>query len=750
MMLSSPVRAGGFCRGLALALGATAAISGSGILDFVEQALIEARFRLMSQPIGDRVVLIEIDRSSLDQIGVWPWPRRLHALALDRLGAAGAAQVVFDIDFSARTSEADDTALERALQRADPHALLAAFSDVGPDGEAVDVGPIAPLLAQATPVAVDMEAASDGRVWRAEPARAWRGERILTLFAAMADGAARPEGGFWIDYAIDPRGAPTLSFADVAAGRFEAEDVRGRIALIGATAIELGDSVPVPRWGLLPGPVVQMIAAETLQRGRALRRAPAPMALAFAAPFAAAGLALARRRRPAAAAAGLVGLAVAATALATLIQREAAVILDLAPALLALTLAAPIGYADRARWLDLKLLRERLARARSDALMARVADNMMDGLATLDAEGRLLTLNRAAARMFGLREPDVAVEGMSRFLPGLPQNRPEAVVAALEALRAAGRGRRLICARSDGARFYAEAAVTALDAPENDRMWIVAIRDVTEMVAAERATRRRERLLTELRIRAESATRTRTEFVAAMSHELRTPLNGVIGLSAMIADEVFGPTGSDRYKLFAGEIRDSGQRLLRLLTHILDVANADMDRLEINLAASDMGALIGDTVELQRARAMGKGLALRVETPDDPLIAQIDAVAVAKAVGNVLANAIRFTELGEVAVRLFEADGWARVEISDTGPGMTPETRARCFEPFAQRADGVRTHEGGGLGLTVARALILRHGGVIDIKSALGAGTCVRIGLPGVTRSLAAGATPETATGAVA
>jgi CHASE2 domain-containing sensor protein len=183
-------RIGGFCRGLALALGATAAIGATGGLESVERALIEQRFGLLSAPISDRVVLVEIDRASLDEVGVWPWPRSLNALALDRLGAAGAAQFPFDVDFSARSTRADDAALECALARSDFPALLAVFTDASADGAALDMGPVDGLLAHAKPVAVDMRAASDGRLWTAEASRSWRGASTPALFAATGSGCS--------------------------------------------------------------------------------------------------------------------------------------------------------------------------------------------------------------------------------------------------------------------------------------------------------------------------------------------------------------------------------------------------------------------------------------------------------------------------------------------------------------------------------------------------------------------------------
>lgn len=703
------------------------AVHATGALEFAERRLLDIRFGLAGSEPSGRRLLVEIDRRSLDEIGVWPWPRSLHALALSRLDAAGAAEIAFDIDFSARSTPEEDGRFARALERARASVLLAAFRDPAGGG---DVLAIEPFRAHATLASVEMNAEADGRIWRAAPGRDMRIGRLLSMFGALA-GAESEGAPWWIDYGIDPEGLPVLSFADVAAGRFDPEAVRGRQVLIGATAVELGDIVATPRFGLLPGPVVQLLAAESAASGRRLARAhPAATALftALVALFAAAGL-----RRPvfARVAFSLCGSAAATFAFAVALQRMAPVLLDVTPAFLAALLAAPIAYAGRMAQLDLAMLAQGLALARANRFMARVADNLDDGLVTLGPDGAVCTLNPAARSIFGLGpDADIAsVDPAQRVVwPRFPGR--EALPRALTAMMG-GSGRRLICARGAGERFYAEATVTSLSEPDG-RIWIVLIRDVTRTVLAERAARRREALLRDLKMKAEAATRTKTEFVAAMSHELRTPLNAIIGFSSIMEEEALGPLGADGYRKMAVETKNSGSRLLRLLTHILDYANAEMDRLEIAPESLDLAALARDSVALQAARAARAGITVRIVEPATPVILPLDRAGVQKAIGNLLNNALRFAPPGSAAtVTVARRPGGGVVVIQDEGPGMAQDFLARCFEPFEQAETGAsRGFEGAGLGLTVARAFVERHGGRLDLASAPGEGVTATLFLP--------------------
>jgi signal transduction histidine kinase len=438
-------------------------------------------------------------------------------------------------------------------------------------------------------------------------------------------------------------------------------------------------------------------------------------------------LGLGGRLNPFAGAIAMGALFGAIFAAATLLQWLHPVLLDTAPAMAAILLSAPVAYADRAAQLNLSLLAERVALGRANAFMGRVADNMLDGLVTLDEHGAIRTGNRAARRMFD-RPSDSGAAGAAAHCVW-PRLRQDDVA---DALSAAGARFRAILKNAAGRRFYAGITGSALDQGDG-RIWILLIRDVSDVVLAEREARRRERLLRDLKIRAEAATRTKTEFVATMSHELRTPLNGVIGLAGMMCDEAFGPLGAEPYRKFAAEIHSSGARLLRLLTHLLEYANAEMDRLQIDPEDCDLCAVVRDACAIQANRADAARVTIDLQLPDTPTPAYLDIPAIQKAIGNVLSNAIRFSDADgriTVAVEPIAGNG-ARLMIADEGCGMPREFLARCCEPFEQLdRSSQRAHEGGGLGLTVAKAFIELHGGTLRIESELGIRTVACIELP--------------------
>jgi signal transduction histidine kinase len=354
---------------------------------------------------------------------------------------------------------------------------------------------------------------------------------------------------------------------------------------------------------------------------------------------------------------------------------------------------------------------------------------MAEGLVTVDAAGRLLTANRAAVGMFRPAPGGAAatVDATRHCL--WPRLRDAGAVAAALARADGAARRRMIGRRGDGETFFAAVAVSrVLDAEAP--VFIATIHDVTAVVRAERAARRRERALRAMTVRAEAATRAKSQFVATMSHELRTPLNAIIGFSAILEDG--DEVAAETRVAFAREIRAGGERLLKLLTMVLDYAEADLDRGVLARAPTDLCGLLRDAVALRRPHAAAAGLELTLTAPETPLVLDVDAVAIAKSVDAVVGNAIRFTEKGGAAVTLRAAGGGAEIRVSDTGPGMPADFLRRCCEPFEQRdQSSTRRFEGGGLGLTVARGFVQRHGGALRVASAPGLGTTVTITLPG-------------------
>ncbi|MFD2647987.1 putative bifunctional diguanylate cyclase/phosphodiesterase [Devosia albogilva] len=298
-----------------------------GVFGPIDQALRELRFAGTDRAPSGNVVFVEIDGASLSGVGVWPWPRTVHAELLDRLMDFGADEVVFDIDFSTVSSEPADAAFEAALGRAGGYAWLAAFQQRALDGSAILNQPIPRFAAHAGSVLVNVDGDGTGLL-QSVPA-ALDEPPIPSVAVALTPGAVT-EPRIVIDYGIDLDAVPRFSAADVLFGRIDPGLVAGKQVVVGASAVELRDFFRVPRFGVIPGPMVQIAATETLKAGRGLsdlRFAPAGAVAVLAAML----FLLAGRRLSVA---QLLGSAAAAAVLIELLAwwalRDAALLVDTA------------------------------------------------------------------------------------------------------------------------------------------------------------------------------------------------------------------------------------------------------------------------------------------------------------------------------------------------------------------------------------------------------------------------------------
>ncbi|MFT4936786.1 MAG: EAL domain-containing protein (putative c-di-GMP-specific phosphodiesterase class I) [Pseudoalteromonas distincta] len=251
-----------------------AAVTASGALRPVEDALASQRFGLIQRPASQDLVLVEIDAASLERADVWPWDRDRYARALRNLDAAGARLVGFDVDFSAHSTAEMDQAFAAAIAEAPGAVILPTFVQPAqrsaPDAPMVENAPLALFSSDSLLASVNVVADPDGRVRRYLRGFADDDAYRPTMAAQMAGEAYGRTSPFHIDYGIQPSSIPTLSFQDVYANAFDPALVRGRIVLVGATALELGDNLAIPRHGILPGVFVHALAYESLAQGRAL------------------------------------------------------------------------------------------------------------------------------------------------------------------------------------------------------------------------------------------------------------------------------------------------------------------------------------------------------------------------------------------------------------------------------------------------------------------------------------------------
>ncbi|OQW33477.1 MAG: hypothetical protein A4E19_03520 [Nitrospira sp. SG-bin1] len=283
-------------------------------------------------------------------------------------------------------------------------------------------------------------------------------------------------------------------------------------------------------------------------------------------------------------------------------------------------------------------------------------------------------------------------------------------------------------------------SIEQVDSPRDwapdERQFAQALANFMTLVLEAARRRESEEALALAKLAAEDATKAKAEFLANMSHEIRTPMNGVIGMTELLARTPL----SEMQRHYVETIYNSGDTLLTLINDILDFSKIEAGKLDIQSVPMSLRDIVERTVEQLAERAQRKGLCLSTEyEPSVPTAVMGDPVRIRQILTNLLGNAIKFTQAGDVGVQV-TMDPQAPMEngiaaitfaVTDTGTGISPEGQAKLFQSFSQ-VDGssTRVHGGTGLGLSICKQLSELMGGTISVESIIGQGSTFRVVLP--------------------
>ena len=375
---------------------ALAIVLSSGWHNALRHALADLRFGWQTRQASGDIVVVAIDAPSIDKIGVWPWPRRLHAELIQQLQKADVQDIALDVDFSTPSDAASDRDFAAALENAGGSVVLPSFQQPGIDRTTIHINrPLPQFTDHSWPALVNVEVGPDGLVRHYPFGEKLDGTFVPSMASVLAGQYAENRAPFLIDFSIRTTAIPKVSFADVLRGdEATLRQLKGKKVIVGGTALELGDRFSVPNGAIMSGPVLQTLAAESLLQHRALQWTSSLVTLAGLGLLALVMLLTWRRLSAGLRVGLLVGTIVAVEAFAFVLQMVFPLVLDTSLFDIAIVVYIAAIALDE---IDIRDLLGRVAESR----FQRVAMSLGDGLICTDADYLITDWNPGATAIFG-------------------------------------------------------------------------------------------------------------------------------------------------------------------------------------------------------------------------------------------------------------------------------------------------------------------------------------------------------------
>jgi PAS domain S-box-containing protein len=359
-----------------------------------------------------------------------------------------------------------------------------------------------------------------------------------------------------------------------------------------------------------------------------------------------------------------------------------------------------------------------------------ILDTATDGLAVLDSQGRILTLNRSGEALFGYDQSEVAGKPFTALIA--PESQAK-VTDYFDGLKANGvasllnDGREIIGQAKQGGLIPIFMTLGRVGPAQNDaaeQKFCALFRDMTHWKKVEQE-------LEDSRQEAERVSALKSDFLAKVSHEIRTPLNAILGFAEVIMEQRFGPIGNERYRDYLRDIHTSGAHVMSLVNDLLDLSKIEAGKMELDFVSVDVNRVVTECVAIMQPQASQERVIMRLALAQHLPKIVADERSLRQILLNLLSNAVKFNEPGgQVIIATALTDvGNAVIRIRDTGIGMSEHDIETALEPFRQLATS-RQSSGTGLGLPLTKALVEANRAFFTIRSKKNEGTLVEVAFP--------------------